>query len=93
MPITQSYALVTYVDGASCTLKTCSEESRKKLYSIALVLTHWLMHYIRRRQDPIIAIGGGVCLDVTGLAANLYRRNTSIIKVRLLQLTCQNQCA
>jgi len=35
-----------------------------------------------RRQEPIIAIGGGVCLDVAGLAANLYRRNTCIIKVR-----------
>jgi hypothetical protein len=34
-----------------------------------------------RRSDPIIAIGGGVCLDVAGLAANLYRRNTAIIKV------------
>ena len=34
-----------------------------------------------RRQELIIAIGGGVCLDVAGLAANLYRRNTCIIKV------------
>ena len=34
-----------------------------------------------RRKEPIIAIGGGVCLDVAGLAANLYRRNTPIIKV------------
>ena len=29
-----------------------------------------------------MAIGGGVCLDVTGLAANLYRRNTPVIKAR-----------
>lgn len=36
-----------------------------------------------RRKEPIIAIGGGVCLDVAGLAANLYRRNTPIIKVCL----------
>jgi hypothetical protein len=26
-------------------------------------------------------IGGGVCLDVVGLAANLFRRNTPVIKV------------
>jgi hypothetical protein len=32
----------------------------------------------------LIAIGGGVCLDVVGLAANLYRRNTPVIKVRLV---------
>jgi hypothetical protein len=36
---------------------------------------------ICRRKEPIIAIGGGVCLDVAGLSANLYRRNTPIIKV------------
>ena len=35
-----------------------------------------------RRKEPIIAIGGGVCLDVAGLSANLYRRNTPLIKVR-----------
>ena len=37
---------------------------------------------VRRRKEPIIAIGGGVCLDVCGLAANLYRRNTPVIKVQ-----------
>lgn len=36
---------------------------------------------LNRRKEPIIAIGGGVCLDVTGLLANLYRRNTPVIKV------------
>lgn len=36
---------------------------------------------INRRKEPIIAIGGGVCLDIAGLAANLYRRNTPVIKV------------
>ena len=34
-----------------------------------------------RRKEPIIAVGGGVCLDVAGLVANLYRRNTPVIKV------------
>jgi 3-dehydroquinate synthase len=34
-----------------------------------------------RRRDPVIAIGGGVCLDVVGLACNLYRRGTPVIKV------------
>ena len=37
-----------------------------------------------RRKEPIVAIGGGVCLDVTGLAANLYRRNTPVIKARCM---------
>ena len=36
---------------------------------------------LNRRCEPLIAIGGGVCLDVCGLAANLFRRNTPVIKV------------
>ena len=34
-----------------------------------------------RRGEPIIAIGGGVCLDIVGLAASLYRRRTPYIRV------------
>lgn len=34
-----------------------------------------------RRREPIIAIGGGVCLDIVGLAASLYRRRTPYIRV------------
>ncbi|KAJ3031511.1 hypothetical protein HDV00_008262 [Rhizophlyctis rosea] len=34
-----------------------------------------------RRNEPIIAIGGGVTLDLVGLAANLWRRNTPVIKL------------
>jgi 3-dehydroquinate synthase len=33
------------------------------------------------RRDPILAFGGGVVLDVAALAANLWRRNTPIIKI------------
>lgn len=40
-----------------------------------------LIKYLFRRKEPIVAIGGGVCLDVAGLTANLYRRNTPVIKV------------
>lgn len=41
-----------------------------------------------RRKEPIIAIGGGVCLDVAGLSANLYRRNTPVIKVLISLTNC-----
>ncbi|AWP03376.1 2-epi-5-epi-valiolone synthase [Scophthalmus maximus] len=34
-----------------------------------------------RRREPIIAMGGGVCLDIVGLAASLYRRRTPYIRV------------
>jgi len=43
-----------------------------------VVLTN--MVSVGRRKEPIVAIGGGVCLDVVGLASNLYRRNTPVIK-------------
>merc|ERR1719428_553600 len=36
---------------------------------------------IDRRHEPVIAIGGGVCLDVVGLAASLFRRKTPYIRV------------
>merc|ERR1719353_481418 len=36
---------------------------------------------IDRRLEPVIAIGGGVCLDVVGLAASLFRRRTPYIRV------------
>merc|ERR1712039_467575 len=36
---------------------------------------------IDRRTEPVIAIGGGVCLDVVGLAASYFRRRTPYIRV------------
>merc|ERR1719293_540882 len=36
---------------------------------------------IDRRTEPVIAIGGGVCLDVVGPAASLFRRRTPYIRV------------
>jgi 3-dehydroquinate synthase len=36
---------------------------------------------IDRRTEPVIAIGGGVCLDVVGLAASIFRRRTPYIRV------------
>merc|ERR1711971_1043305 len=36
---------------------------------------------IDRRTEPVLAIGGGVCLDVVGLAGALFRRRTPYIRV------------
>jgi 3-dehydroquinate synthase len=36
---------------------------------------------IDRRNEPIIAIGGGVLLDVVGWVASLYRRGTPYIRI------------
>ncbi|KAL7864480.1 hypothetical protein AOLI_G00159000 [Acnodon oligacanthus] len=40
-----------------------------------------ILEEVHRRSEPIIAIGGGVCLDIVGLAASLYRRRTPYIRV------------
>jgi len=36
---------------------------------------------IDRRTEPVLAIGGGVCLDVVGFAAAIFRRRTPYIRV------------
>ena len=36
---------------------------------------------IDRRLDPVIAIGGGVCMDIVGFAASIYRRRTPYLRV------------
>lgn len=34
-----------------------------------------------RRREPILAVGGGVLLDIVGMAASLYRRGVPFIRV------------
>jgi transaldolase len=36
---------------------------------------------IDRRLEPVIAIGGGVCLDIVGFASSMFRRRTPYIRV------------
>ncbi|MEU9481054.1 sedoheptulose 7-phosphate cyclase [Streptomyces sp. NPDC048191] len=36
---------------------------------------------IDRRREPLIAVGGGVLLDIVGLVASLYRRGTPVVRV------------
>merc|ERR1719428_780949 len=42
---------------------------------------------IDRRHEPVIAIGGGVCLDVVGLAASMFRRRSPYIRVPTTSLS------
>ncbi|XP_040890514.1 2-epi-5-epi-valiolone synthase [Toxotes jaculatrix] len=53
-----------------------------KSMEMALKILEELNNFsIDRRREPVIAIGGGVCLDIVGLAASLYRRRTPYIRV------------
>lgn len=56
-------------------------EENKCLEVVTKILEEIHEFGIDRRSEPIIAIGGGVCLDVVGLAASLYRRRTPYIRV------------
>lgn len=56
-------------------------EENKSLEMVTKILEEVHKFGIDRRSEPIIAIGGGVCLDVVGLAASLYRRRTPYIRV------------
>ena len=37
--------------------------------------------YKLRRREPFLAIGGGVLLDIAGMAASLYRRGVPFVRV------------
>lgn len=56
-------------------------EENKSMALVTKILEEVHKFGIDRRTEPIIAIGGGVCLDIVGLAASLYRRRTPYIRV------------
>ncbi|KAM4652841.1 2-epi-5-epi-valiolone synthase-like [Discoglossus pictus] len=73
-----------YFEAHNVNYKILSLRTTEETKSMELVL-HILdeVHKfgLDRRTEPIIAIGGGVCLDIVGLAASLYRRRTPYIRV------------
>merc|ERR1711879_11226 len=56
-------------------------EERKSVEMTLKVCEKMKKFNIDRRTEPVLAIGGGVCLDVVGLAASLFRRRTPYIRV------------
>ncbi|XP_042350825.1 2-epi-5-epi-valiolone synthase [Plectropomus leopardus] len=56
-------------------------EENKSMTMVLKILEEVNSFSLDRRTEPIIAIGGGVCLDIVGLAASLYRRRTPYIRV------------
>ncbi len=57
-----------------------SGESSKTMDQVIQVLEHGADFGLRRR-DVIIAVGGGICCDLVGLAATLYRRGVPHVKI------------
>lgn len=58
-----------------------ASEQYKTTETLFIVLKELDDFKLLRRKEPVIAIGGGVLLDIAGLAANLYRRGIPYIRV------------
>lgn len=56
-------------------------ETEKTMDSVFRVVKAIDEFGVSRRHEPVIAIGGGVLLDIVGLAASLYRRSTPYVRV------------
>ncbi|MGH3889624.1 MAG: sedoheptulose 7-phosphate cyclase [Pseudonocardiaceae bacterium] len=65
----------------ACDVLTIStSEERKTMESVSAVVRA-LDGFGINRDEPIIAIGGGVLLDIVGVASSLYRRGIPYIRV------------
>lgn len=58
-----------------------STEQNKNPQTMLTIIDRLDEFGIDRRREPIIAIGGGVLLDIVGLAGSLYRRKTPYVRV------------
>ncbi|MEU1285910.1 sedoheptulose 7-phosphate cyclase [Kitasatospora sp. NPDC005856] len=66
---------------AATLLPVRADESVKRWDAVTDVVDAMNEFGIDRRREPVIAIGGGVLLDVVGLAASLYRRGTPYVRI------------
>lgn len=57
------------------------EEPEKNVTNLFKILGEMEQFGIERRNNPVIGIGGGVVLDILGLAASLYRRGVPFIRI------------
>ncbi|MFC1921607.1 sedoheptulose 7-phosphate cyclase, partial [Chloroflexota bacterium] len=57
------------------------DEENKDIDSLITLLKEMEQFGILRRDEPLIAIGGGVLLDIAGMAASMYRRGIPYIRV------------
>lgn len=76
--------VLTYCEGQGIEFELCvipAHEQLKTMDSVFRVVEHMDRFGISRRHEPLIAIGGGVLLDIVGLAASLYRRSTPYVRV------------
>ena len=67
------------IEASFCLIE--STEERKDLENLIYILKHMEDFGLLRRSEPVIAVGGGVLLDIVGFAASVYRRGVPYIRV------------
>ena len=70
----------TFGQKVKIVLLNCSEKN-KNIDLLLSVCQEFEKFNLERKGNPVIAIGGGVLLDVVGFAAAIYRRGIPYIKV------------
>jgi 3-dehydroquinate synthetase len=74
----RSYFIANGIELTTCVL--AGGEDDKRPAAVDLLLDS-LCEYKLRRREPFLAIGGGVILDIAGMAACLYRRGVPFVRV------------
>ncbi len=66
--------------GYEVSFRTLTPSERRKSMATLAELLEEIDETLHERTDPVIALGGGVVGDITGLAAALYRRGVPVIQ-------------
>ncbi len=66
--------------GYEVALRTLTPSERRKSMSTLAELLEEIDETLHERTDPVIALGGGVVGDITGLAAAMYRRGVPVVQ-------------
>ena len=68
------------------------DEENKNIESSIDIIEFLDSHSLSRKSEPVIAIGGGVILDIAAFAASIYRRGVPIIKIPTNLLSIVDAC-
>lgn len=72
-------ASLASVGGSSVSESITAAEARKSVETVHAILTRMAEARLER-DDPVVALGGGIACDVAGFAAACYRRGVPIIQ-------------
>jgi 2-epi-5-epi-valiolone synthase len=56
-------------------------EGEKNLTALTELISSFENLAVRRRRDLIVAVGGGIILDIAGFAANIFRRGVPCLRI------------